>query len=311
MSKCPALIFTNCTNRKRGVVSDKLQARSLPKATYLEVSREWARRIEAAPGVSTAERLYCGRAVTETLSSARILSAEVVFLSAGLGAVRRDERVPAYNLTSSPGMPDSIDRRLTEPYSSTLWWRALLRARKRIGALAHLIDSCGPALILVVLPASYLHMVREEFEDLSPRIRRALRILGPRRPADVPERLRAHWLPYDARLDSPQSGFNGTTGDFPHRALRHFATESSEGGLRRSLQEHHALVERSLGSFTPYVRRRGATASDKDVLAVIGRLWEKCGGNRTRVLRELRAHSGIACEQNRFRRLADRFEGKR
>ena len=162
MSKCPALILTNCTNRKRGVVSDRLQARSLPRATYLEVSREWVRRIEAAPRVSTADRVYCGRAVTETLNSARILSAEVAFLSAGLGVVRCDERVPVYNLTSSPGMPDSIDRRLTEPYSATLWWTALLQARKRIGAVARLIDGCGPALILVVLPASYLHMVHPE-----------------------------------------------------------------------------------------------------------------------------------------------------
>src|SRR5207249_4788824 len=145
---------------------------------------------------------------------------------------------------------------------------------------------------------------------LSPRIRRALRILGPRRPADMPERLRSHWLPYDNRLDCPQSGFNGTTSDFPHRAMRHFATQLSEGGLHRSLQEHHALVERSLVSFAPYVRRRGASASDEDVLAVIEGLWEKCGGNRTRVLRELRAHSGVACEQSRFRRLANRFEGK-
>jgi hypothetical protein len=153
-------------------------------------------------------------------------------------------------------------------------------------------------------------MIAHELENIPTPVQRNLRIIGPRRAEEVPEGLRSHWLPYDWRLDSPETGVNGTTADFPHRALRHFATELAGNGIHFSLHRHQELVEKSLAQFKPYVRRQGVTVSDAEVLIVIRRLWSKCDGNRSRVLRELRAHSGIACEQGRFRRLADQFEGK-
>lgn len=304
------LILTNCTNRKRGHVSRQLFARSLPKATYEQVSTEWARRLDATAERYVADKLYCGRAVTETLQAAETLSAEVVFLSAGLGLVPQTEQVPAYNLTSSPGLPDSIGSRLNEPYSPSQWWQALQNARGARNALADTVADRDPALILAVLPASYLGMVDADLAGLPAPVRARLRIIGPRRAEEVPEGLRQHWLPYDWRLDSPKTGFNGTTADFPHRALRHFATELPGGGVNFSFERHQKLVETALSPFKPYVPTRGAPASDEEVLGVIRRLWKQCNGNRSRVLRELRANSGIACEQSRFRRLADRFEGK-
>jgi hypothetical protein len=310
MSNRHILILTNCTNRKRGPIPQQLLARSLPKATYEAVSAEWVRRLDAASQHYVADRLYCGRAVTETLQAAGALSAEVVFLSAGLGVVPQAGRVPAYNLTSTPGLPDSINGRLNEPYSAAQWWKELGIARGNPNALARIIRDREPVLVLAALPASYLGMVGKDLENLPPLLRRTLRIIGPRRTEEVPEGLRAHWLPYDWRLDSPETGFNGTTADFPHRALRHFVTEISDNVMGLSARQHQTLVENALSRFTPYAQRRGAKASDAEVLVVIRRLWHKCDGNRTRVLRELRAHSGLACEQGRFRRLADRFEGK-
>jgi hypothetical protein len=305
-----AIILTNCTNRKRGSVPHRLSARSLPKATYKAVSGEWAKRLDESSERYVADELYCGRAVTETLHAAQTLSAEVVFLSAGLGVVPQSERVPAYNLTSSPGLPDSINGRLNEPYSPSQWWKELGSARGHRNALVRMIRDRAPTLILAALPASYLGMVGQDLENLPSEAKRTLRIIGPRRAEEVPEGLREYWLPYDWRLDSPETGFNGTTADFPHRALRHFAAEIPDNGLRLSARRHQEIVEKSLSRFTPYVQKRGVKASDEEVLVVIRRLWKKCDGNRSRVLRELRAHSGIACEQSRFRRLADRFEGQ-
>ena len=304
------LILTNCTNRKRGKIPHRLLARSLPKATYDAVSAEWSSRLDAELHRYPARELYCGRAVTETLQSAQAVSADVVFLSAGLGVVSQTEEIPAYNLTSSPRLPDSINTRLSEPYSAARWWKKLNSARGHHNALARAIRHRSPALVLAVLPASYLAMVGEELAALPEEVQRTLRIIGPRRAEEVPEDLRFHWLPYDWRLDSPETGFNGTTADFPHRALRHFVTQMPDNLVRLSTQRHRELVEQALSGFTPYVQKSGAKASDEEVIGVIRGLWDRCDGNRARVLRELRAHSGIACEQSRFRRLADRFEGK-
>ena len=303
------LILTNCTNRKRGTIPHRLCARSLPKSTYKAVSTEWVKRLEETSLRYVADELYCGRAVTETLQAAQSLSAEVVFLSAGLGVVPQTERVPAYNLTSSPGLADSIGARLDEPYSPTQWWQELGRARGIRNALARIICDRAPALVLAALPASYLGMVGEELHNLPQKARRTLRIIGPRRAEEVSTELREQWLPYDWRLDNPETGFNGTTADFPHRALRHFA-QMTDNSIALPAREHQRLVETALSQFTPYEQKQGAKVSDDEVLSVIQRLWNKCEGNRARVLRELRAHSGIACEQSRFRRLADQFEGK-
>jgi len=305
------LILTNCTNRKRGSVSEELSARSLAKGSYKVVSSEWVRRVEAAPKNTPAQHVYCGRAVTETLQAARAVNAQVAFVSAGLGVVRAEEPIPAYTLTSSGDGADSIRSRVTEPYSPARWWGALMQARRDAHSLARVIDAKRWTLILVALPASYLQMVGEALAELPARQRQTLRIIGPRREEEVPEVLRAQWLPYDDRLDNPQSGFNGTTADFPHRALRHFVAHLPAIRLLQPAGEHRGAVEEWIGTFAPYVRSRGATATDEQVLAVIARLWDRCAGHRARVLRELRDHSGVACEQSRFRRLADRYEAQR
>jgi hypothetical protein len=278
--------------------------------TYSTVSAEWAKRIAAAPKLTRAEELYCGRAITETLQSAKALAADLAFFSAGLGVVTRDQFVPTYSLTSSSRNPDSIDGRLTEPYSPSSWWRSLLKARKQEGVFTRLIEERRPSLILLALAPSYLSMVREDLECVAQRFCSAMRIVGPRRAEEVPEALRKQWLPYDDRLDDPASGFNGTTADFPHRALRHFADRIFRPERAQSIEAHREQVEASLLKLRPYVRPRGATASDEEVLAAMKEVWSKCAGNRSRVLRELRSHNGIACEQGRFRHLADRFKGK-
>jgi len=206
-------------------------------------------------------------------------------------------------------LADSINARVTETVSPAHWWRALARARGANNALIKLVRERRPSLVIAALPASYLGMVGEELQSLSHEAKEILRIIGPRRANEVPDGLREHWLPYDWRLDNPATGLNGTTADFPHRALRHFA-EIAGNRVSSSAVQHQKLVESALSPFSPYEQKQGARASDEEVLVVIRRLWNRFNGNRSRVLRELRARSGIACEQSRFRRLADQFEGK-
>lgn len=274
------------------------------------MSSEWVDRVETAPKPTPAGQLYCGRAITETRQAAAHTFADVFFLSAGLGLVGYEQFVPAYNLTASSGTPDSIEERLTEPYRPELWWRSLLAARKAKGVLTRFFHERSSALMLIAMPPGYLQMISEELRDLPKSVRAHLRVLGPRRAEEVPDHLREQWMPYDDRLDDPRSGFNGTTADFPHRALCHFATQVLDGQAGRPAQAHRERVERSLAGLRPYVRPRGAGASDEQLLELIGKLWTSCNGNRGRVLRTLRSERGIACEQGRFRRLADQFEGK-
>src|SRR5207302_10416276 len=125
----PALILSNCTGRKRQSADKTLCARSLSRGGYRSLARQWSARIDRASKRFIAKQLYCGRVVTETLLASDAIRADIVFISAGLGVVAEDAQIPSYSLTSSPGSPDSIAARLTQPYEPGRWWRALNEAR--------------------------------------------------------------------------------------------------------------------------------------------------------------------------------------
>jgi hypothetical protein len=154
---------------------------------------------------------------------------------------------------------------------------------------------------------SYLMLIQAELTTLPRAKRSRLRIIGPRRSGDLPEELSAQWLPYDGRLDNPRSGFNGTASDFPQRALRHFVTHIVPNAPRADVATHSMMVRAALGNDPVYTRPRGRSSSDKEVLSQISKLWMRFHGRRHQILRYLRGTLRIACEQSRFKRLADAY----
>jgi hypothetical protein len=271
------------------------------------VAEEWSARVERASKTFTARHLYCGRVVTETFRASEAVRGNVVFISAGLGLVAEDAQIPSYSLTSTRGSLDSIAARLTEPYEAPKWWRVLTKVRGSEDLLTRSLSGYHGNLVLVALPSTYLGLICEELASLPKSVRTRLRILGPRGDAELGESLRAQWVPYDGRLDNPRSGFNGTASDFPQRALRHFVAQIVPQAPRANCAEHASLVAAALRHMRPYVRRQGRRASDEEVLSRIASLWVRFAGRRNLILRELRGPLGIACEQTRFRKLAESY----
>lgn len=302
------LFVTNCTGRKRQPPAAGLTARSLPQGTYQALAENWTHRVADATERFFANEVYCGRAMTETRKAADAVNAEILFVSAGLGAVSWDARIPSYSLTAVSGSPDSIENKLCESYDSREWWRTLNGFLDPQYSLRQRMLRYKGGLIVVALPRSYLELTQDSFVELPAPIQEKLRVVGPRRVSDVPEHLRSHWLPYDARFDDARTGYNGTASDFPHRALNHFATRILSPYPGESVTEHRRRVDLDLSNYVPYVRPRGASASDEEILALIRDLWPIHAGLRNKILRDLRSNRGIACEQSRFKSLADRFE---
>lgn len=303
-------LLINCTSRKRRPPMPELRARTLPTGDLLAISGEWVSRLKEAKYQFVAGHLYCGRAVTETLEAGKLVGGEVAFLSAGLGIIEQFQKVPAYSLTASTGYPDSVSNRITGPYDAASWWRALAKAQRVTRPLTRFIESGRRQLTLLAAPTGYLEMVADDLADLSTKSLRTLRIIGPRRQEEVDKRLRANWLPYDGRLDNPKTGMNGTASDFPHRALRHFVAHVLPRDRRGSCESHACAVDEALSRFKTYIRPRGQSACDDTVSLAIAHVWKKHDGCRSRILRELRSDMNIACEQSRFRRLANQVEAK-
>lgn len=312
MAKTEVIVLTNCTNRKRVLVPDEQAARSLPPGNIAHISQEWVSRLKKAVHSHVADQLYCGRGLTETVSAAQGIGAEIAFVSAGLGVVAPRQRIPSYSLTTSSGYPDSVGSRVRGSFDPVSWWRALARAQGGSDhPLADFIASTGASLVLCAMPASYFELVAHEIARLPAPLLRTVRVMGPRRQEDVIDALRPYWLPYDARLDAPETRYNGTASDFPHRALRHFSVEVLPRVGVAASRTHVDCVESMLAQFSPYVRPRGQSASDDEVTSEIEALWKRHEGRRSGILRALRSERHIACEQTRFRRLMDKFEENR
>lgn len=275
-----------------------------------DVVRDWCARLARAEPVGVAADLYCGRAFRQAESSAKRLGAGFWVASAGLGLVSADTRVPSYSLTVVRGNSDNILERIVGHAGPSEWWSAVGTRR----SYGHSIEdsfksSRGP--ILVALSAQYLAMVADEMLALPSKTLERLRIFSLSSGAAVPASLAPYRMPYDARFDGEGSPIRGTRADFAQRALAHFVEAVLEDDPRGALEQHALRVQRFMGRLRPPKPLSRTKASDDEILALIHRHWGAVNGQSSRMLRYLRDHLGVACEQSRFRDLFRAAKGAR
>lgn len=301
------VILTACTQRKRFVPQSLLSARSLASGALKDVSREWTKRLSQAESVATANDLYCGRSFVEAKKAAQIMRGDLYIASAGLGLLRSDDAAPAYNLTVSKGSPDCILDKLSGDHEASDWWAAIATARAPFEAIEKTVG-----LIILALPSAYLRMVAPTLGHLRHPVLERIRIIGSgREPSELPANLSSQFLPYDERLDGPQSPIRGTKSDFASRAVRHFVEAVLEKAPIASMETHAKIVRETLAPWGRPQVKSGNRASDAELKSLIRDHWDRMEGKSTKVLRVLRDELNVACEQKRFARLATEVRDER
>lgn len=293
MSKT-AVIVTNCTQRKAG--RDRVDLAELPEeASLLRLVRSWQRSVNKADPHTLVRHLYQGRSIVDAATVAAMLKAPWYVISAGLGLVRSDKSVPAYECTVAAG--SDLCRRLRALDCSTAqWWNALTHARP--SPLSRVI---AEAPTLLALPSGYLRMVHDDLAQVTPTRARHLRIFTSAIGAQcVPSHLQDCVMPYDERLESVR-GFAGTQSDFAQRALRHFVEALNAPSL--PLAEARNAVSAALAHRRRRLRTVGRRMTDDEIQKVLKAQWARHSGKSTRLLRYLRDEARISCEQKRFSRL--------
>lgn len=293
------IILTACTQRKRFVPRQLLNARSLSAGPLGDVAGEWKDRLSQVEPVATATDLYCGRSFVEARKAAKSSNGELYVVSAGLGLLRNDDIVPAYNLTVSKGSPDCVLEKIEDHKKAPDWWIAIAAAQAPLEVLER-----TKGLIIIALPSPYLRMIYPALAGVSESTSERIRIVGAQ---DVPEanaRLLRQILPYDDRLDGPQSPLRGTRSDFPSRAARHFVEAILESSPLGDVDDHAELVKTTLAQWERPYMKTGIRVSDVEIKSIIRENWDRTGGKSTKLLRSLRDELNIACEQKRFARLA-------
>lgn len=304
------LVLTACTNRKRLPALPELRAASLGHGPVAAVAEAWLERLRRADKCVPAAQLYAGRGFFEASRTAADLGAPLAIISAGLGVVDAASSVPPYALSVAVGSQDSVLARLTDRADAPLWWQAF-SGRSPFGQPLAGVVAASTGLVLVALSDAYLAMVAADLAALPPSDAARVRIMT-RAPLErIDPALHDRVMPYDDRLDGPDSTVRGTRGDFAARAASHFAQAIVSKLPAGSAEEHAAVVQQVLQSWRPAPTFDRARHDDETLLGLIRDNWERAGGRSTRLLRVLRDDLNIACEQGRFVGLMNRLRDEK
>lgn len=303
------LILTACTNRKRLAAAAELRAEALDPGSLCDVAEQWVRRLSAANERVRARRLYAGRNFQEAEAAAAQIGADLAVVSAGLGVVDADTLVPPYALSVVEASSDSVLARIVEG-DARQWWGEVSTHSPFSRPLATVVAG-STGIVIAALSEAYLTMVADDLLSLQSVDAARLRIVT-RAPAErIDPRLHDRLMPYDDRLDGPDSPVRGTRGDFAPRAARHFVRDIVAKSPEGSAHEHARLVGDALETWRPAPAFDRARHDDDTLLEIIRKHWEMAGGQSTRLLRVLRDDLNIACEQGRFVGLMKRLRDER
>lgn len=302
MEKSPPVILTACTNRKRFTPEAELRAAALPRGSLSTVASCWLTRLRRASTTVRADQLYVGRSFIEAQTAAK--GSNLYVVSAGLGVIPAHAPIPAYSLTVAPGSADDVLSVVNEAASAADWWRAGPAKSPSHVTFDDIRLRLEGRLILAALPSAYLKMIADDLERLVGLAGDCLRLFCGAPPVDLPARLSATVMPYDARFDGPDSPLLGTQSDFAQRAMRHFTQNVLPyHGPDVTAEAHSAAVKRILTGFRPRAIIDRDKATDDEIVALVIQNWSAAEGRAGRMLRLLRDVSGVACEQRRFVRL--------
>ena len=305
------IVITNCTNRKRRQVTPGLNAASLAVGDLASVAEAWGERLRGPAPCFPVLDLYGGRSFQEAKASAAAVRANMFVISAGLGLIDAAGKVPSYACTVASGAVDGIQPKILGDFSSADWWAHLNRISPFTLKLADVFSGNGSELFLAALSDNYIRMLSPDLLALADKHLLKLRLFTRAPLEGIPDRLRQCVMPYDDRLDGPESLIRGTRSDFAGRALRHFSDYVLPGTEDFSAQEHRRSVELAMAGWSFPVSVERGRLNDDQILGLLNKHWEEARGSTSVLLRLFRDKLNVACEQSRFATLARRVRMER
>jgi hypothetical protein len=305
-------IVLSCTSRKRTGAISFPRLREVVAKDVEPRARAWISKLDGAPPTHSARELYVGeywRAGLDLVERAvMLLPTSTWVLSAGLGLVNLDDKVPAYGATFTSGHDDSVvrvsDQRSAREVRRS-WWSELAAWRGPVGPsrprLVSELARDNSASIVVCAGHDYLTAVAPDLVEASV-------ALGPGRMlvfgSGPPETgLASAWVRVPGQLRLRFGGTMSSTGVRVASAV--VAEIGTSGGL--DVEEARRRVASWSAATSPLPRFERKRLSDRDIEAWITSDLEAHPGamNKSAALRRLRG-DGLACEQARFGRLHSR-----
>ena len=281
-----------------------VRASSLAKAPIDKLARIWIGRIRDAKKRAMVRDLYKGPSASVARETAARHSASWYVVSAGLGLVHSSQHVPSYDLTVSGYGPSSVLRKVEGkgPKTPDAWWQALNRAEREPSPIKRLIRRRRDALVVIALSTPYLRMVQRELSALSAKDVERVRILTSETDS-LPNLLRPSRMPYDGRLNGPDSPEPGPMVSFAHRAASHFLDRVLRPNRTISLSSDARSVRLALKGLKRPTRKRRERATDQEIWRLSKKLRAAGAASASAALRQLRYKLSVACQHSRFVRI--------
>lgn len=296
------LIVTSCSSTKKVSVPAALYAARYRSRTPDAFARTWVRNVRAASDLYAARDVYGGPAIASATKSASILACDLYFVSAGMSLVDGDQSIPGYDLTVSPGSASAPAPLRAGSATAADWWSALNKAYGVINPFASLLSK-HDGLILVALPSTYVRMVEQDLLALTVPNRKRLRLVTVGSPVLAAD-LQSQVIRYDARLGDLEGVPQGTQSSAVQRALVHFSSLLKNRPEAIAIDVQRRWVDDALARATPKVRPLRLAQTDAEIAKWL-RQQDPRGERAQSVLLRLLRAAGLACEQKRFRRIAE------
>jgi len=295
------IAIVNCGSRKTAPIEPHLRASALAKSSLWQIATDWHARVARAAVRVRADSLYNGRAFDIAKKVAQATGEDFYVLSAGMGFVRCDAKIPPYSLSVSPDSQDSVLCRASSRsrFSARDWWHAVHSTQGRANPIGSLLQRKPDALIVIAATGPYLDMIGDEISHLPDRLCSRVRIVGLKSPNVMDARLRPLVMPYDARLNDASLALRGTEFDYPARALAHFVNLLRRDRSIEAAEDHAHRVRLALAHHSA-PRRVVRQRIDENSLRRAIEIFKRDGMSRSRALDTLRNVMGLACEQQRF-----------
>lgn len=299
-------IITTCTNRKKKEHHPQICSTTLPKGDQNYLLRNWIDRLKIKSDTVPAKQLYSGRGFAEIRQIAEKKGIDFWVISAGMGLVNKDTKLPSYNLTISCNTNESIQSNLSRGnnFDLSAWWQNInhLTNGKKF-PIADLISKKGDTVFVISTTKKYLELISSDIFNLDNEKLSRVRFVGLKSIDLLPLHYQHLFMPYDDRLDGPSSPIPGTRVDFPQRSARHFIEEILSKNPGGSPQEHANIVLEIMNQMSPPIHIVRPQKSDNQIKEIIIKRWGDANGSCARMLRILRDQEFVACEQSRFSKI--------
>jgi hypothetical protein len=301
------ILIASCSNRKTKLDGEKVAASQLIEGSYTQVAEDWRVLIKNSQIRCPVDTLYCGRGAQEISRAVAAMRGDLWFVSAGLGLIKSTQHVPSYDLTVSKGSDAYIGNKINcANFDPKKWWNAL-GSRNGAYDLASIVKKSSPEVIIFAMPTAYFNMISQSLDILTLDELSNIRIIGPKAHG-INQRYLTFLMPYDERLNSPESPLRGTRSDFPQRAAHHFVKYILIKNRGADNKRHSKMVIASLShmQFPEIIQRQ--RVADLEIMNLIIKNWSPRKGKSAMTLRMLRDKELIACEQKRFTKISNQVK---